>query len=121
MTNMPVKVRRNAWAGLWRQSWPIHRDCAWGSVRLSEDVVEAIGRHDHSEVVVLGGRPTCFPVGPIVVAFALEELTSALLRRRVEQDPNVEDVVQLRSSAVCAFEDDNVGRRHRHRGGSRGT
>ena len=36
---------------------------------VSEDVVEAVGRHDPSEVVVLGGRPTCLPVGPVLVAF----------------------------------------------------
>ena len=69
---------------------------------MSEDVVETMRRHDHSEVVVFGGRPPCFPVGPRVVAFALEELTSTLLRRSVEQDPTVKDVVELGSSAVGA-------------------
>ena len=58
-------------------------------------MVEAVGRHDDCEVVVLCGRPPCVPVGSKVLAFALEELTSPLPRWSVEQDPYVEDVVQL--------------------------
>lgn len=50
-------------------------------------------RHGHSEVVILGGRPPCFPFGPMVVAFSLNELTAALLWWSVEQDQNVEYVV----------------------------
>lgn len=41
----------------------------------------------------------------MVVAFALNELTAALLWWSVEQDQNVEYVVQFRPSAVDTFEE----------------
>ena len=86
----------------------------------SDDVMKALRSHDHPEVVVLGSRPPLFPVGPIVVTFALKELPSALLRWSVEQNKSVEHVVQFGPSAVRTFEDDDVGRRRRCRCRSEG-
>ena len=75
-----------------------------------DDEIEAICRHDLSEVEVFSFGPSPFPILAVRVAFPVEQLLTTHRRRRIQQDENVEQLVQLGSSAVRAFEQHYIAR-----------
>ena len=70
--------------------------------------MEAVFGHDVAEVVVLGTRPTSFPIGPICIALALQQLIAADCTRRSEQDPQVKHIMEFGATAVSTLEHHNA-------------